>query len=470
MRIYGLCWMVLLLFVLVVVSRVAARDRAWNPDQDDDPPAEQRETYLVPDHMALIHEGDVFKLRKQHDVVVLLAVQPYVCPKCQWGHEYFVAASNAIHNDLALQEIYGQDPDQLIKFGLIDVEDEGPEFISLYDGLSDETLDYRFKVPTILVFKQLHQFIMHKPAIEFSYTMNNIRSNLMPFVIRLAGPDVLPVRTERMLMHRLTHPATNRVSVGVWADKIPKAVERVAVEGRINVFWHQLPSPETANFDLLSKFNPNRADVVFYFYKGEQMNVDHIPETTDNMNDVLQRGELFLSNVSVERRMDKQLSMIRSMLDDFLSLRPGHEFDNIRRVTILDDFIPSSADCRDESTRTKKGQAIEARIVGSIVGDLTEFADTRRDKLIVGSHREDFPDVLIGRGLVGLCPGMRRRMGFPALLAFKRDRLPPGVTEHSILSFAVEMIGFADEAEVTEVRPEFVKPEASADVAAADEL
>jgi hypothetical protein len=194
---------------------------------------------------------------------------------------------------------------------------------------------------------------------------------------------------------------------------------------------------------------------VLYFYTGTELTVDFIPD--NQIEEELRRKEVFLSNVSAIRRFDNQLQLVRSALDEFLALRPGHEFDSIRKATIIDDFIPETAECSDESPRTKIGDPINARIIGSIVGDKTEFADTREETVIVGSSRPDFPDLLLGRGLTGLCPGMKRRMGFPSLLAFKKGSLPPGVTQNSILSFSITMNGFGSSSEVSEVHPDYAR-------------
>lgn len=449
-----------LFLTAVVLTFAVAREREWSEAQDDDPPPEPRTFYPLPDDIARVTDGGLFKLRSEHDVVVLLAIHPYVCPKCVWGHELFVKANDAIKADRSLSQLYGTEVSNMIKFAFIDVEDEAPEFASIFEdlksGLKGEE-EYKYRVPSVLIFKKEHQFVMQKPPIEFGYTINNLKTTLVPFLIKLAGPAIPAVVDERHLMSRITHPSTSRVSIGVWADKIEKSVERASLEGRMDVLWHHLPSPDSADFTLLTKFNPNKADIVFYHFIGDSDQMDRIPDNIEDMSSVLEMGDVFIKNISFVRKFDTQLNLIRHMMEEWLSLRPGHEFDHIKKVTLIDDYTPSTYECSDESRRSKKGDTVEVRMVGTIVGDKTEFADSRNDKLVIGTHRDDFPDLLVGRGLIGMCPGMTRRMGFPSLLAFSKKKLPPGVTEHSKLSFTIEMIGFIDDPTlVTGVRSEYV--------------
>lgn len=442
MRRFTCVWMWALL-----VGSVLCHMRAWPREMDDDPPVEKKNTYAHPADVAWIHEGDIFALRKKHDVLAVLVIQPYTCPKCEMGHAALLAAREKIFGDESghVDRLMGGNVHSMIKLGVLDAEDEAPEFISLFHDVDEE--NFRQKVPCLIVFKQHHQDVLKKPPILFSYSEANLNKNLASFLVRLAGPDVVPVTTEAQLMLRMSSRYTNRASVIVWGDTLTKVQEQVAVEGRFDVFWSIVSSP-AARAALAPKFNPNQYDIVFYFYKGK-FNEDHLADDiTAPVDDVLEMRGIRVADVAhnesrPSRRDDKERRAVKRMFEDVLALRPGQEFDRITKPTIIDDTVPDG--CAESQRASRIGDRVKVQIVGRLVSLGDEFANTYQEVLTVGMSRGDFPDVLLREGLEGLCVGSKRRFAVPASQAYTEDMLPPGVRKDARVVYHIELFSFADD-------------------------
>jgi hypothetical protein len=417
-----------------------------------------------------LREGDLTSVRSSHDVVVVLVTQSRHCPKCLIGYEALLkAAAETIEDPTgAVEQLLGGDPSSFIQFSMIDEGAEGEEAKRILEYRSDlnrgHTDAYRQRVPCMLIFKKHHQEVLKKPPVEFKYSSENLNKNLAQFVVRMVGPDIPRVLTEAQLITRITSPFTNRVSVGVWTPEISPAVTKLAVEGRFEVLWHHL---DVNDFLLQSRFNPNRSEVVFYYYSGDEMHVDHLPVDMDNgLLDVLDMGFLSLNldpGMHPRMRYDKELRVIRRELNTWLGYRPGYEFDHITEVTIIDDSLPPG--CGENALGNLKARAVllgdivEVNFLGTIVGSGEVFAETRREVVVVGSLRGDYPDILMKDGLIGMCVGGTRRLGVPASQGYPPDRLPPGVVDRNILVFSIEMLRFADIEEVREVKPRVITGE-----------
>lgn len=424
---------------------LGAHKRAWPKEMDDDPPAEPRTVYKNTPDVPWLHEGDIFKYRKKFDVFVVLVIQPFVCPKCVMGHQALMRARDKVYNDEKgfLHKLLQPNA---IGFGVLDAEDEAPEFISLFHDVDEE--NYRMKIPCLLVFKQHHQDTLKKPPILFTYSEVNLREKLTPFLVRLAGPDITPVKTEEQLMQRISSPYANRVSVVIWADEPTKVQSQIALEGRFDTLWTVVDQP-AARYALAPKFNPDHHDIVFYFYRS-RFGADHIPDVLEGtLDDVLEMKGITIRDVVQNetkkfRREEKERRATKDLLESMLAQRPGQEFDLVRRPTIIEDLIPDGCDANHRQSRN--GDNLRLRIQGSIVGPGETFADTFDDVVTVGSSRSDFPDILLGEGLEGMCVGSKRRMGMPARQAYTEEMLPPGVSPDARIVFSIEVVAFVEEA------------------------
>jgi hypothetical protein len=430
---------------------LGSRRRAWPKEQDDDPPAETRTKYTNPRDVPWLHEGDIFKYRKQFDVFAVLVIQPYVCPKCVVGHEALMKARNTILHD-ETGHLHHLLPSNSIGFGVLDADDEAPEFISLFEDANED--NYRTRIPCLLVFKQYHQDTLKKPPILFTYSEVNLKEKLAPFLVRLVGVDIAPVSNEEQLMTRIASPYANRVSVVVWADEPTKVQRQLAIEGRIDTLWSIVDRAE-ARYILSPKFNPDHHDIVVYFYRG-QLGADHIPDVLNGeLDDVLEMqgisfNKLLENETKKFRRDDRERRATKDLLEEMLAQRPGQEFELVRRPTIIEDFIPegcgpSSDDDGAPALRTSRnGDNLKINLVGNVVGPGETFAETLNSVITVGSSRADFPDVLLGEGLEGLCVGSRRRMGMPARQVYAEDMLPPGVSPEARIVFSITVEAFDD--------------------------
>ncbi|CUF99340.1 membrane-associated protein, putative [Bodo saltans] len=430
-------------------ASLGGRKRAWPKEQDDDPPAESRTTYTNPRDVPWLHDGDIFRYRKQFDVFAVLVIQPFVCPKCVVGHEALIKARNTILHDESghLHQLLSPNS---IGFGVLDAEDEAPEFISLFEDANED--NYRNRIPCLLIFKQYHQDTLKKPPILFTYSEVNLKEKLAPFLVRLAGVDIAPVTTEEQLMTRIASPYANRVSVVVWADAPTKIQKQLAIEGRIDTLWSIVARPE-ARYSLSPKFNPDHHDIVVYFYRGV-LGSDHIPDVLEgSLDEVLEMqgitfADLLQNETKNYRRDDKERRATKDLLEIMLAQRPGQEFELVRRPTIIEDYIPPG--CGEEGSghtplrQSRHGDNLKLHLVGNVVGPGETFAETLSEVITVGSSRADFPEVLLGEGLEGLCVGSRRRMGMPAKQVYAEDMLPPGVSPEARIVFAIKVEAFED--------------------------
>jgi hypothetical protein len=255
------------------------------------------------------------------------------------------------------------------------------------------------------------------------------------------------------MMQRMTSPFTNRVSVVIWSDVPSKVQTQLAVEGRFEVLW-SIVANGAIRQQLAPKFNPQRLDFVCYFYKGEYAQ-DHLP---DDLRDVLLEdlvemhglkvGDVVVNETRQHRKEDRERRATKDLYEEMLALRPGFEFDHIRKTTLIEDHIPLT--CGDASSAlrlSRVGDRLEVHLGGRIVGTGDEFATAFNEIVTVGSSRGDFPDVLMREGLEGLCAGSKRRLGFPARKAYTEDMLPPGVGPDAKVVFTIEVVGFAESGE-----------------------
>lgn len=423
------------------------RKRAWPKELDDDPPTESRTKFTNPKDVPWLHDGDVFTYRKKFDVFAVLVIQPFTCPKCVVGHGALMKARDTIYNDETghLHKLLAPDS---IGFGVLDAEDEAPEFISLFQDVNED--NYRSKIPCLLVFKQYHQDTLKKPPILFTYSEVNLNEKLAPFLVRLAGVDIPSVTSEEQLMTRIASPYANRVSVVVWADVPTKVQKQIAIEGRIDTLWSIVDRPD-ARYTLSPKFNPHHHDIVVYFYRG-RLGEDHISDALDGaLDDVLEMrgitlGQLLVNETKQFRRDDKERRALKDLLEEMLAQRPGQEFELVRRPTIVEDRIPTG--CNDGNTpelrHSRNGDTLKLRIVGTVVGPGETFAESISDTITVGTSRGDYPDILLGEGLEGMCIGSKRRMGMPARQVYAEDMFPPGVSRDARIVFSITIESFED--------------------------
>lgn len=456
---------------LLAATALAGRRRAWPKEMDDNPPVEKRTTYTNPPDVVWVGEGDLHRLRMATDVLVVLVIQPFVCEKCVVGHEALLNARNQVLFEESghVDRMLGSDPRQSITFAMLDADEEAPEFISVMPPDTNEE-NYRMKVPCLLVFKKYHQEVLKRSPILFSYTEANLQKNLGPWLIRLLGPDIMTIHDEQQLASRLVSKHSNRVTAVVWATNISKPIANLAMEHRFEIHWSHVADPKLRE-QLAPKYNPHNDDIVFYFYKGlpnredvllsasflsdsivemEGRKLDDIrkPNTTTTTGGGEGEGAAGASVITAKggwerpsRPSEREHRALTNLMEEYLSLRPGHEFDHIRKTTVIEDHVP--AGCDEKTVRVSRiGDSVRVQIVGRVVGLGDAFAITQQETLTVGMHRPDYPDVLLREGLEGLCEGSRRRVGFQALHGYKRDMLPPGVRPDSRIVFEVELLSF----------------------------
>lgn len=444
----------LTVFAIIAIQLAAVclcAKRAWPNELDDNPPVEPRTEYKLPKDVPWLGDGDIFKLRKKHDILVVLVIQPFVCPKCEVGYRALMKAHSQIfsdetgHIDRLLHARDGKNLSSFIQFAMLDAEDEAPEFIALFSDVNED--NYRTKIPALLIFKQYHQDVLKKRPILFNFEEHNLNNNLLPHLVRLVGPDIAPIHSEQELMIRLSSKFTNRVGVVIWGDKPSKVMEQIALEGRFEAFWSIVPT-ESARLLLAPKFNADGYDVTFHFYKGKP-DQDHLSDDLGTpVEDVLETTGLHIAKTLdaegaiKSRRADRERKMIRDAYELALSQRPGYEFDHIKKTTLIEDHIPEG--CPGKMRESKVGDRIMVQIVGKLVGVGTDFARSIDDVITVGMSRGDYPDLLLREGFEGMCVGSKRRIGFLATKAYEVDMLPPGVPPTAKIVFAIELVQFMD--------------------------
>lgn len=420
------------------------------PDQEYDvfgrpkAPTFKRHTFDVPSHLANIKQNDLFKLQQKYDLVVIYVGHPMYCPShCIDYFEDFKQIAKDVVADVGGhgKRLIGAEVADAIQFAFLDAEKEGDEYTDAIGG--DFYLGQDF--PQVLVMKSEHQLKARKPPISFAVT-DQMAFRLPKFLFRLAGKAPAKVSTEEELMTRISHKATERVSIGIWSDTLPWAVEEVAFEERFQFLFHHLPSPDTADKTLVQKYNPHKADIVVYFYKPNAFNVQRIDENT-TIDSVIQMDHVnFNRTITGERRIhDHQHRLLKRLLDVWGQYQPGREFERIKKITIQNSSnVPENCDAR----RAAPGDRIVGRVIGRITLSGRPFLDSRDDTFIVGDvARIDIPKYIMANGFTGMCAGMKRRIGFPPNFAYPPEIRPSSVGEKERVTFHIHVIKFLEEGE-----------------------
>eukprot|EP00744_Colponema_vietnamica_P022055 GILI01031635.1.p1 GENE.GILI01031635.1~~GILI01031635.1.p1 ORF type:complete len:483 (+),score=126.55 GILI01031635.1:115-1449(+) len=406
-------------------------------------PTFKRHTFDVPDHLFNIKQNDIVKLQKKFDLLVIYVGHPMYCSgPCIDYFEDFKQTAKEVVADVGGhgKRLIGAEVADTIKFAFLNAEQEGDEYTGAIGGDFYEGQDF----PQILIMKADHQ-LARKPPITFAVT-DQVPFRLPKFLMRLAGKSPAKVTTEEQLMSRISHKATERVSIGIWSDTLPYAVEEVAFEERFLVLFHHLPSPDSADKTLMQKYNPHKADIVVYFYKPATFNMERIGETTA-IDTVIQMDHVSFNKTIVgERRIhDHQHRLLKRLLEVWGQYQPGREFERIKKITIQNSSnVPENCDDR----RAKAGDRIIARVIGRITLSGRSFTDSRDDTFIVGDvARIDIPKYIMANGFTGMCAGMKRRIGFPPNFAYPPELRPTSIGEKERVTFHIHLLKFLEEGE-----------------------
>lgn len=435
--------------------RVSGNRRAWPREMDDNPPVEARRSFdSIPQDIRRIGDGDIHRLRKVFEIVVIAVVHPYVCPKCDMlldafqsirkelhfddsGHADHVSATSCNASSGAVGiEAQGHHVKRRVVFGFLDAEEEAPEFISYVPGLHEE--NYRMQVPMLLIFRgagscsggalpssRLSSVLRLPPIIFRPITEGRIRQRLPAFLMRLLGDQpIAVVRTERDLMLRVASRFTNGVSIGVWVDEMPQSLVKVAEASREDVFWHHLPNAGLRQH-VKEPLNPQGFDVVAYWYRG--------PSGIEEVRVAANTSTLIMDGFRLEdvrrgaepgsrRAADRERAAMKKLLETYLAHRPGQRFEKITQPIVVEDHAPTG--CRSkgmpqidqELRRARAGDRVRLRvsIYDAFSAPDARDAEVNDIDVVVGEEHRSLPFVVVSDGVEGACVGSKRRVGLPA--------------------------------------------------------
>lgn len=414
-------------------------------DADGNPTvANTRYTFEVPSLLHRVKQNDLIRLQKKFDVIAVFVGHPMFCAShCQDSFGVFKEVAKNFMADVGGHNgrLIGKNATEVFKFAFLDAEKEGDEYVDVLGG--DHYLGSDF--PQLLILKSEHQLVARKPPISF--VLNDQLSFRLPkFLLRVAGESPVAVKTEEELMPRISHKATERVSIGFWMDKLPWAVKEIVFEQRFQFLFHHLPSPDKAELTLWQKYNPNKADIVMYFYKPTQFNMRRINESTTIDSVMMMDHISFNTTITGERRIkDHQHRLLSRILTVWGQYQPGREFERIRKITVQNSSnVPANCDDR----RAVAGDRLVGQVIGRITHNGRPFLDSREDTFIVGDvARVDIPSYIMEHGFVGMCAGMKRRIGFPPNKAYPPELRPGHVGEKDRVTFHIHLMRFLDEGE-----------------------
>ena len=417
-------------------------------DEDDVPNAGAKRRFDFTANSHYVHtliEGETEKFLAEYDLVVVLAVHPTACPMCETAFVQFKEVAEEFYTDAKgtnKRLLGGVTPTKAVKFVLLNTEYEMEE---LEEILKIENINTE-RLPLLLVLKQEFVNVLKRPPVSF--VINDLLSRRFPrFLLRLAGTSPRAVVGDDELVTRIAHSATQRVSIGIWANDIPPSLHPLFVESRFDLLLHAFPSVKDANPDLVTKFNPTNADLVVYHYKGPY-DVTSLSEA-ERAQYLTMTPYTFNRNITSYRLQgEHQAKMLSKVMKIWSVVRPGHEMDFIRKTTVVDG--PFAEGCR----RAVAGDRIQAKIIGRVTLTGTLFMDTREAAFVVGEDRNDMPSYVTTKALVGMCPGQRRRVGFPPGKAYPDENVrPQGVSEDDGVTFFIEMEKYLGENDVVRLGP-----------------
>jgi hypothetical protein len=418
---------------------------AMHDDDDDEIEAQGAKrrfdfTNVDKHYVHTIIEGETAAFVKEYDMVAILVVHPTACYMCETAFVQFKQMAEEFYTDSTRSSarlLGGKTTTKTVKFGLLNTEYEMEE---LEEILKMENINPE-RLPLLLVLKQEFVNVLERPPISF--TINDLMSRRFPrFLLRLAGNSPQAVTAESELVTRIAHSATQRISIGIWANDVPAALHPLIIDARFDVLLHVFPSAKDANPELVAMYNPDGADLVVYHYTGP---LDATSLTGEERAKYVKMIPYhFNRNITdYHKHAEHQAKMFQAVLFKWRNVRPGHELDFIKKITVVDGDV-KEADCR----RTQLGDRVHLKIYGRATLTGTLF-DTKEEAFEVGAVVPSVPAYVTTKGLVGICAGQRRRIGFPAGKAFPDENVrPQAVREDDGVTYFIEMVKFLDEKEI----------------------
>lgn len=406
--------LVVTVVVAFLAAVVCALDGMHLVDEDgnaiDDTTTKRVPRVEQPRSVAVATEGSLFSLQRDYEVVVLAVWQQYDCSGCETMLKQFAEAASRCA-DL---------PAYSARFATLDAVEEADE----YSYLLSEHPDAHWMVPAVLVLKRQYIMRLRKPPINFLVN-ENLARDLPRFVERMVGPELPVVRTADAFEARMKSPATEGVAFALWpgSDFAFEAIHRVVDVERLHSFYMVVDRDLADDTAFAKKYNPRDDIFVAYFTRPDG--------SVDTKSTSLGGTSAF----------DIQIGLVRKFIEDAKLERPGHEFDNLRKLR-TDDTAPDSGPC----TRTSKdGDAIVVNIDGYSLHSGSHIVTIGREKVLVGKDRGDLPALLTQKSLAGLCPGMRRRVVFPPMQHYHEDAMPPGLGVEDRARFEIKVHDWADD-------------------------
>eukprot|EP00658_Telonema_sp_P-2_P015258 TRINITY_DN15867_c0_g1_i1.p1 TRINITY_DN15867_c0_g1~~TRINITY_DN15867_c0_g1_i1.p1 ORF type:complete len:175 (+),score=59.04 TRINITY_DN15867_c0_g1_i1:368-892(+) len=144
-----------------------------------------------------------------------------------------------------------------------------------------------------------------------------------------------------------------------------------------------------------------------------------------------------------QKHAEHQAKMFQAVLHKWRNVRPGHEMDFVKKITVVDSPVEDD-DCR----RTQLGDLVQLKMFGRATLTGTLF-DSKEEAFEIGTSDLGIPSYVTSKGLVGICAGQRRRIGFPSGKAFPdADMRPQSVGEDDGVTYFIEMVKFLEKGEV----------------------
>jgi hypothetical protein len=394
------------------------------PTGDKDVLVRYREAFR-PSHVLLATESNFFKMRKGNDVVVLLVTKKANCETCAEYHEQFIRASEKVERDKLSPHLETSFGAKLIQFAILDADEEGLEFSYLLGEEDEKEADVL--VPSILVFKREFQERFKKSPIAFVLN-EHVAEDLPKLAFRLAGPALRLVPDEAALMRLLAHSSSENILVVFWSEAITNhdAVKRIVELERMNV-----------NF-AVATFQPPEGTPA---YPGP-----YSPYTAIGYHRTADGGfsTRAIDSMLMTESFESLVTRLRKFVSSLKLLRPGHEYDEV--TTLVVDDVPGLGTGMDaqlcEKRKSKAGEKILIRITGLNLVTREIILNLTQADVMVGGRRGDLPEALTQKGLLNLCPTMKRRVVTPPGLGYEKGNEPPGVETEDRLLFDLEMLGW----------------------------
>lgn len=403
-----------------------------NPKESSEPAVEKdilvryREPFR-PSHVLLATESNFFKMRKGYDVVVLLVTKKSNCETCAEYHEQFIKASDSVERDKQSPHLETSFGAKMIQFAILDADEEGLEFSYLL-GEEDER-DTDVLVPSILVFKREFQERFKKPPISFVLN-EHVAEDLPKLAFRLAGPAMRMLPDEAAVMRLLAHPSSDNVLVVFWGEAITHhdAVKRIVETERMNVNFATATFPPPEGTPLYP--DPRPPFAALGYYRTAEGGIGFSTTAIDTM--------------LIAESFDSLVVRLRKFVSALKLRRPGHEFDEVTTLVVEDISGLGAAMNAElcEKRKSKAGEKILIRVTGLNLVTREIILNLTQADVMVGGRRGDLPEALTQKGLLNLCPSMRRRVVTPPGLGYERGNEPPGVEPEDRILFDLEMLGW----------------------------